>query len=158
MQRPARRSVSCRLVDRSGLVYVLDGVNDGDSRWSPGILRDALIPSAGFNQCRNCIVESEMKSSQMKTRPGRIPRGQTSGRRERPRVPPTTWPRPIGSRSASSPSSPSERSPPSSGRRRSARWRGTGARGGNYRRGSTSHICRGALRLCGSIDGHHETR
>ena len=28
------------VVDRSGLVYVLDGVNDGDSRWSPGILRE----------------------------------------------------------------------------------------------------------------------
>ena len=28
------------VVDRSGFAYVLDGVNDGDSRWSPGILRE----------------------------------------------------------------------------------------------------------------------
>jgi hypothetical protein len=67
------------LVDRSGLVYVLDGVNDGDSRWSPGILRPALIPSAGFNQCRNCIVESEMKSSEMKLDRGEYPEARPLG-------------------------------------------------------------------------------
>ena len=57
----------------------MDGVNDGDSRWSPGILRPALIPSAGFNQCRNCIVESEMKSSQVKLDRGEYPEARPLG-------------------------------------------------------------------------------
>lgn len=37
------------------------------------------MPSAGFNQCRNCIVESEMKSSQMKLDRGEYPEARPLG-------------------------------------------------------------------------------
>ena len=145
------------VVDRSGLVYVLDGVNDGDSRWSPGILRPALIPSAGFNQCRNCIVESEMKSSQVKLDRGEYPEARPPGG-ESGRVSPPPHGR-VRSVHARRPLLPLPRNV-----RRHLRG-DAGAQGGEVQApgaettaGVRLVTSAGAIRLCGSIDGHHETR
>ena len=129
-----------RALDRSGSWYTLDGVSDGDSRRSPGISpkREGRRGGPDAPECarrldNSPIVQSDAISRRaacVMTDRGATPVQTGSERR-------STWPRPIGSRSASSPSSHSAPSRRSSRRRRSARWSDTGAKAGRCPPGSS---------------------
>ena len=129
-----------RALDRSGSWYTLDGVSDGDSRRSPGISpkREGRRGGPDAPECARRLDNSPIVQSDAISRRAACVMTdlgatlvQTGSERR------STWPRPIGSRSASSPSSHSAPSRRSSRRRRSARWSDTGAKAGRCPPGSS---------------------